>query len=175
MGLELSGSLANRSKTSHKAEPWHHLRPWRPQGAEAGLSVGTNSFSCQINWGKSQPVWPREQHRAQDLTSMCVDPSNNQVYWFSSFCPFFRVSALSKILTIECFGTFCHLKSKLMSFSVYTIQASCYFSACFYCGGMGGNIAYVRYYCVRKTNKIIMIINFYLWSTFHNEIAKYNT
>lgn len=136
MGLELSGSLANRSKTSNKAEPWHHLRPWRPQGAEAGLSVGTNSFSCQINRGKSQPVWPREQHRAQDLTSMCVDPSNNQVYWFSSFCAFFRVLALSKKLTIECFGTDRHLKnSKLMSFSVYTIQTSYYFSACFLFAG----------------------------------------
>lgn len=142
MGLELSGSLANRSKTSNKAEPWHHLRPWRPQGAEAGLSVGTNSFSCQINRGKSQPVWPREQHRAQDLTSMCVDPSNDQVYWFSSFCPFFRVLALSKILTIECFGTDCHLKKQQADvvLSIHYTNFLLLFSVFFFAGEWVGTL-----------------------------------
>lgn len=102
VGLKLSGSLSNLGKTSNK-EPWHNLRPWRPQGPEAGLSVGTNSFSCQINQGKLQPVWPVEQCRAQDLTSLCADPSNKQMYWFSSqsLCPFFRDLAPSKILTVN--------------------------------------------------------------------------
>lgn len=61
-------------------------------GAEAVLSVGANSLSCQINTDKSQLVWPGEQQRPQDWTCARVDPSNNQVCSFSSegFCLLFR-------------------------------------------------------------------------------------
>lgn len=62
--------------------------------AGAGLSVETNSFSCRLNEGKSQPVWPgTSSGSSQDLTDALsgMTPKNNQTSYQSvseCFCPF---------------------------------------------------------------------------------------
>lgn len=110
--LQLSSSLASRGKTSNKAEPWHHLRPWRPQEEEAGWVLIQTASAARLTWAShnlSDPgsntghrVWP---------TCVFVDPSNNQAYRFlnENFCPFFRVS---KTLTFKCCETDYHLKKQ---------------------------------------------------------------